>query len=336
VPGRTTPAKHPTMAEIRRIGYSYGMGMRIGFGVPVSGVWATPGNIASFAAKAEAAGYGSLWTFQRLLVPEGSGMDPIYHSVLDPMVAMGYTAAVTSRIRIGVAVLNMPYVSPAVVAKQAATVDVLSAGRLDLGLGLGWMPEEFTLTGGVMARRGARSAEYIDVMRRLWAGDGAGFKGEFYTIPAGRMAPPPVQRPGPPVLMGGLAPVALQRVGRLADGWVTSSRTDLSRIGEGIAVIRSAAEEAGRDPGSIRVVCRGVVRAGAEAKAADGGRLLLSGSYQNIRADTGWLAEQGVTEVFYDLNWDPLIGSPDADPGAARARASEILAELAPDRPSPA
>ena len=128
--------------------------MKIGFGAPVSGVWATPENLASFAASAEAAGYASLWTFQRLMVPEGSAMDPVYHSVLDPMVSLGYLAAVTQRIRLGVAVVNMPYVAPGYLAKMAATADVLSGGRLDLGLGIGWMPEEFTVAGGTMARRG--------------------------------------------------------------------------------------------------------------------------------------------------------------------------------------
>src|SRR5215472_4379541 len=102
--------------------------MRIGFGAPVSGAWATPGNLADFTAQAEAAGYASVWTFQRLIVPEGSAMEPVYHSVLDPMVALGFAAAVTSRIRLGVAVVNMPYLAPAYLAKQAATVDVLSRG----------------------------------------------------------------------------------------------------------------------------------------------------------------------------------------------------------------
>src|ERR1700747_1329923 len=163
--------------------------MRIGFGAPVSGAWATPGGLARFAAEAEAAGYGSLWTFQRLLVPEGSAMEPVYHSVLDPMVALGFAAAVTSRIRLGVAVVNMPYLSPAYLAKQAASVDVLSDGRLDLGLGLGWMPEDSAAAGGVMAGRGARTGEYVQVMRRLWAGGVTEFHGEHYTIPAGRTAP---------------------------------------------------------------------------------------------------------------------------------------------------
>jgi probable F420-dependent oxidoreductase len=307
--------------------------MQIGFGAPVAGAWATPDNLASFAVGAEQAGYASLWTFQRLIVPEGSAMDPVYHSVLDPMVALGYTAAVTSRIRLGVAVLNVPYLSPAIVAKQAATIDVLSGGRLDLGLGIGWMPEEFTLTGASMARRGARAAEFIAVLRHLWADQVAEFSGEFYTVPAARTAPHPVQRPGPPVILGGIVPRALERVGHLADGWVTSSRTDLSRIGEGIKIIRDAADQVGRDPSAIRVICRGVVRAGAPVVVPEGGgRVLLSGSYDDIRGDTEWLSQQGVTEIFYDLNWDPLVGAPDADPAGATARASEILDALAPGR----
>ena len=305
--------------------------MRLGFGAPVSGAWATPDNLRSFAARAEEAGYASLWTFQRLLVPEGSGMEPVYHSVLDPMVALGYLAAVTARIRLCVAVVNAPYVSPAVLAKQAVTVDVLSAGRLELGLGLGWMPEEFAAAGADMARRGARTEEHIRVLRHLWAGGGSAFRGEFYQIPAGHVAPRPVQRPGPPVLLGGTVPRALRRAGEFADGWVTSSRTDLSRISDGIAQVRAAAEQAGRDPAAIRIICRGVVRAGKPLLVPEGGsRVLLSGSFDDIRADTQWLAGQGVTELFYDLNWDPLVGAPDIDPVGAAARAGEILEELAP------
>jgi len=193
------------------------------------------------------------------------------------------------------------------------------------------MPEEFTAAGGVMAGRGARTAEYIEVMRHLWSGRVAGFSGEFYSVPAGWMAPAPVQRPGPPILLGGTAARALERAGRLADGWVTSSRTDLTRIGEGIKMVRAAAEQAGRDPAAIRIVVRGVVRWGAPVTVPEGGgRRPLSGSFGDIRGDAEWLAEQGVTEIFYDLNWDPLVGSPDADPVGAAARATEILDGLAP------
>src|SRR3984893_4595558 len=187
--------------------------MKIGFGAPVAGAWATPEYVAAFSERAEEAGYASLWTFQRLLVPEGSGMEPVYRSVLDPMVALGYVAARTSRIRLGVAILNLPFVSPAYLAKQATTVDVLSGGRLDLGLGIGWMPEEFTVTGGSPARRGARAAEYLAVLRTLWAGEGSPVAREFVSAPAGRQAPRPVQQPGPPVLLGGMSRPAMERAG---------------------------------------------------------------------------------------------------------------------------
>jgi probable F420-dependent oxidoreductase len=304
--------------------------MLIGFGAPVAGAWATPGYLAAFAERAEEAGYASLWSFQRLLVPEGSGMEPVYHSVLDPMVALGFAAARTSRIRLGVAVVNLPFVSPVYLAKQATTVDVLSGGRLDLGLGIGWMPEEFTAAGASTGRRGARTEEYLAVLRTLWGDEVSSFQGEFYAIPAGRQDPKPVQRPGPPVLLGGMSRPAMERAGRLADGWITSSRADLTKIGEAASMIREAASAAGRDPGAIRIICRGVVHAGVESKDADGRRRVLSGSYEQIREDAAWLAEQGVTELFYDLNWDPHVGNPAVTPEAAASRASDILGGLAP------
>jgi probable F420-dependent oxidoreductase len=304
--------------------------MKVGFGLPVSGAWATPDNISRFAELAEASGYSSLWTFQRLLVPEGSAMEPVYHSVLDPIAAMAYAAAVTSRIRLGVAVINAPYVSPGYLAKQAASIDVLSAGRLDLGIGLGWMPEEFAMTGGSMERRGARTAEYVKVLRAIWGTQPVEFRGDFYTVPRGTALPRPVQPGGPPVLLGGTAPVALRRVGRISDGWVTSSRADLSKISESIRIVHDAAAAAGRDPAALRIICRGVLRWGAPASDDAGRHRLLSGDSDQIRDDLSWLGGQGVTEVFCDLNWDPLVGAPDADPAAATERAATILAALAP------
>lgn len=295
--------------------------MLIGLGAPVSGAWATPRLAAEIARMAERAGYSSLWTFQRLLVPDGSDMEPVYQSVLDPMVTLGYLAALTERIRLGVAVVNLPFVSPAVLAKQAATADVLSGGRLDLGLGIGWMPEEFTATGAGTGKRGVRTEEYLAVLRTLWQDEVSAFSGEFYQVPPGRQRPRPVQTPVP-VLLGGLSRPAMERAGRIADGWISSSRADLSGIAEAIAIVQDAAAGAGRGP--VRIVIRGTVRAGG-----DGGRL-LSGGYEKIRSDAAWLAEQGVTELFYDLNWDPLVGSPDADPAEAAGRAREIIESLAP------
>ena len=304
--------------------------MDIGFGAPVAGVWATPRNLTEFARRAERIGYRSLWTFQRLLVPVASGMAPVYHSVLDPLVALGYTAAVTSSIRLGVAVVNYPFLSPLLLAKQAATIDVLSGGRLDLGVGIGWLPEEFTGSGATMAARGARTEEYLSAMRVLWSGENGGFHGSRYEIPPGRQDPPPVQRPGPPVLIGGMSRAAMERAGRIADGWVTASSADLSKIAEYAKIVQETAAAAGRGP--LRIVCRGVVRAGEPVKSSvTGDRQLLSGSFEQIREDTAWLESCGVTEVFYDMNWDPLVGDPAADEGRAVLRASEVLEALAPD-----
>ena len=301
----------------------------------MSGVWATPRDLASFGTQAEEAGYASLWTFQRLLVPEGTPMEPVYQSVLDPLVSLGFLAAGTAQIRLGVALVNLPFVSPGYLAKQATTVDVLSGGRLDLGLGIGWLPEEFELAGASMARRGARADEYVAALHALWNPGPDGLSrlaGEFYSVPPGRQRPTPVQQPGPPIILGGMSRPAMERAGRIADGWMTSSRADLTRIAGDIKIVRAAAVAAGRDPDRVRIVCRGVVHAGEEARNDRGERRLLSGPYDQIRADTDWLAERGVTELFYDLNWDPLIGSPDVEHAAAVARAAEIMAALAPAR----
>jgi probable F420-dependent oxidoreductase len=300
------------------------IGMQIGVGAPISGAWATPENLARVAEEAEGLGYASLWTLQRLLVGTDQDLHPVYHSVLDPITALAFAAARTSRIRLGVGVINLPFVPPAYLAKQAATLDVLSTGRLDLGLGVGWSPAEFTASGASTARRGPRTVEYVQVLHTLWADEVSGFDGEFYTIPPSRMLPKPVQRPGPPLILGGGVPAALQRAGRIADGWISSSGADLTRLADDIALVRKGAEEAGKDPAAVRVIVRGVVRADGPAAR------LLSGSYDKIRQDAAWLGEQGVTELFYDLNYDRAIGSPDADPAAGVDRALKIIHALRP------
>ncbi|GAA1649240.1 TIGR03619 family F420-dependent LLM class oxidoreductase [Georgenia ruanii] len=297
--------------------------MDIGFALPVSGAWATPANIAAVARRAEELGYASLWTFQRLLVPEGSRLPPVYASVLDPVVALGFAAAVTERVRLGTAVVNLPFVAPVLLAKQMVTLDVLSGGRLDVGLGLGWQPEEFEASGTPMERRGARAEEYLACLLALWGPDPVEFEGEFYRVPRASVQPKPVQRPAPPVLLGASAPSALARIGRLADGWISSSRADPADLADPIERVRAGARAAGRDPDRLRFVCRGVLR---EAPRT----IPLTGSLEEVRADLPELAAQGITEVFVDLNFDPTVGHPDADPVASMRRAHAVLEALAP------
>ena len=299
--------------------------MEIGFALPVSGAWATPGNVIELARRAEALGYRSLWTFQRLLVPEGSRLPPVYTSVLDPVVTLAHAAAVTDRIRLGTAIVNMPFQPPVLLAKQLATLDVLSGGRLDVGLGLGWQPEEFAAAGTPYERRGARAEEYLACLRALWGPDPVTFSGRLYEVPSAVVRPKPVQQPAPPVLLGAAAPRALERVGRLADGWISASRADLTDLATSIRLVRDSARAHGRDPDALRFVCRGVVR----ATPRDGP---LTGTLDDVRSDLPALAAQGVTELFADLNFDPAIGSPGADPAASVRRAHEVLEALAPER----
>ncbi|HEY0531771.1 MAG TPA: TIGR03619 family F420-dependent LLM class oxidoreductase [Actinoplanes sp.] len=300
--------------------------MLISFGAPVSGAWGEPGALGQFAQRAEELGYHGLWAFQRLLVGADQQLGPEYQSVLDPLLALSYAAALTSRIRLGVAVINLPYLAPAYLAKQASTLDVLSHGRAEIGLGTGWSEPEFRATGSDPAPRGRRTEEYLAVLRSLFVDETASFEGQIYSLPPSRMAPRPVQAGGPPILLGGTADAALRRAGRIAAGWVSSSRARLADIERGAQVVRRAAEEAGRDPDEVRIVVRGVVRAGVRDD-----RFPLSGDWEQIRAGARLYAEAGVTELFYDLNWDPLVGGPAADPGAAADRAEEIVTALAPE-----
>ncbi|WP_041841353.1 LLM class flavin-dependent oxidoreductase [Actinoplanes friuliensis] len=300
--------------------------MLISCGCPVSGVWADPLSVTGFAMRAEELGYHTLWSFQRLLAGADQNLAPVYQSVLDPLLALTYAAARTTQIRLGVAVINLPYVSPTYLAKQASTLDVLSGGRFDLGLGTGWSEVEFAATGSDPNPRGRRTEEYLAVLRTLFRGGQVSHAGEFYTVPPSVMAPPPVQAGGPPILLGGTADVALRRAGRIADGWVSSSKASLDDIARGTQIVRRAAEESGRDPDSVRIIVRGVVQAGLRDD-----NVPLSGTWDQIRGGARLYEEAGVTELFYDLNWDPFIGSPDGDPRAAGERAEEILTALTPN-----
>ena len=196
--------------------------MRIGFAAPTSGSWATPRILKELCGEADQLGYASLWTFQRLLYPTGTQIGETYHSVLEPMVSLAYLAACTERTRLGVAIVNFPFISPILLAKQAAAIDVLSEGRLLLGLSLGWAPEEFEASGATTERRGPRLEEYISCLDAIFTGS-VDFKGEFYTVPSSEVLPKPVQQPRPPVLLGGVVPAALKRAGRVSDGWISSS-----------------------------------------------------------------------------------------------------------------
>ncbi|MBV9871630.1 MAG: TIGR03619 family F420-dependent LLM class oxidoreductase [Frankiaceae bacterium] len=303
--------------------------MQIGFGAPVSGTWASPANQIEIAQRAEALGYHSLWTFSRILLPDAPPdqlLAPPYRSVHDPLAVAAFLAGVTSRARLGLAVVNLPFYAPLVLAKLLTSIDILSAGRLDAGLGLGWAQEEFTAAGATLEGRGARAEEYIACLREIWSEDPVEWNGEHYTIPRGHVQPKPVQDPMP-VLLGGTAPVALRRAGRIADGWISSSRFPADQIPAAIATINEAAEAAGRDVSALRYIVRGSLRLRDVDREDDPA---LTGTAAKLKADLAAYADAGTTEVFLDLNFDEEIGSPDADPARSMAVAHEVLETFAP------
>ena len=278
--------------------------------------------MTAVAGAAEAHGFRGVWTFQRLLYDER--LPAVYHHVLDPVVSLGFAAAVTDRVRLGIAVVNAPFYAPVTLAKQLMALDILSGGRLDAGLGLGWSDLEYTAAGVPMTDRGRRFDEWLDCLDVLLTNEDVAFEGEFYTVPASRIGPVLSRRP--PVLIGGSAPRALRRAGSRGDGWISNSRASLEDIRTAVIAVRDAAEKAGKPRDAVRCVVRGVTRLRDEP-ADDGDRAPLQGTLEQIRDDLARYAAADVDEVFLDLNFDSArVGNPSADP----ARSMELAAALMP------
>ena len=185
--------------------------MRIGLHALGIGTGARPEVIRAVAIAAEAAGFATLWSGEHVVMvdapasrypysPDGQIAVPAAADWLDPLLGLSYTAAVTSRIELATGVLLLPEHNPVLAAKQAATLDVLSGGRLTLGVGIGWSAEEFAALGIEFRRRGPRTAEYVAAMRALWADDVASFSGEFVRFDAVRVNPKPVRARRIPVV----------------------------------------------------------------------------------------------------------------------------------------
>jgi probable F420-dependent oxidoreductase len=263
------------------------------------------------ARRAEELGYASAWVFQRLLYPVAPRNEyygspgpwpEAFRSALDPIVALTWAAAHTRRIRLGVSVLIMPFYQPVVLAKQLATLDVVAAGRLDVGVGIGWSLDEFEAAAVPSDRRGARADEFLAALSAVWADDPVEFAGEFYRIPRSFVRPKPVQRPRPPLLVGGYSESVLRRAATLADGY-TGGNIPLADLEGVVARVRAAALAAGRDPERFPIVCRGSFRLTPEALGA--GRRALWGSADEVRDDIARYETAGVTELFLDANFQP-------------------------------
>ena len=246
--------------------------MRFGVALPQFGPAARDPNapflIGEVARAADQLGYYVVWTAEHLIFPSEirtpypygerapfDVTDPVY----DAAATLAYVAAMTRRVRLGTSVIVLPYHHPIALAKQLATIDVLSRGRLIVGVASGWLREEFALLGVPFEQRGALTDEYIELLRRLWTDREVNFRGRFFSLDNAISFPKPMQQPYPPVWIGGDSAAALQRVARCGDGWMAPPR-DLDHLQVGIHVIRAAAAAAGRDPVSIGIATSGGAR----------------------------------------------------------------------------
>jgi probable F420-dependent oxidoreductase len=258
---------------------------------------------------AEAAGFDSVITVDHVVFPHSYTSVYPYApggrlpggpggALPDPLIWMAAMAAVTQKLRFMTGVIILPLRNPFVLAKQVATLDHMSGGRIELGIGVGWLKEEFEAVGVPFEKRGKRSDEYIAVMRKLWAEDGVSFAGEFVNFHEVSSNPKPVRR-SVPIVIGGHSEAAAKRAGRLGDGFFPSIGTQVDIVPL-FDVVRRTAEAAGRDPKSVEIM----------AGCPD----LLPGSTKDPRAAIEERVKQGVGRIILPV-WRYL---PDLEDGLGR------------------
>ena len=294
--------------------------MLIGAKLQNSGSLPMERGIPELAAVLEASGADSIWVSDHVVMPreiksrypfaaDGRATWPSDTPYIEAMIALALAAAATRRVRLGTAVLVLPLRNPVMFAKQAASLDATSHGRLELGLGAGWLEEEFDALNVPFHRRGVQLSEWIAIARECWTGFPARRSSEDYLLPADTVClPSPPHRI--PVLLGGHSDLALRRVGTLADGWLgqqSASELDPDSIVSARTRFMDAARRAGREDGSIRTVLRIVESAGHAEAVAD-----------NLAS----LAQAGVDEVIVDLSWQ----SDDQDAQLSLLRAAAAAA----------
>jgi probable F420-dependent oxidoreductase len=278
--------------------------MKLGAKLPNTGTAAVSGSVAHSvtrrARELEAAGFDSLWVSDHVVLPaeinswypfaaDGRASWPSDSPWLETIVVLAAAAASTERIRLGTAVLVIPQRNPILLAKQLASVAQVAGGRLAVGVGAGWLREEFEALDAPFTERGARMVEWIELMRSVWTGRPARYDGKHYHLPADVLALPAPSAPIP-ILIGGHSDRALRRAGALANGWLgqqAATAFDRVTLDREIGIVRAAATDAGRDPTRLQIVLRVVESAGRAEVVAD------------ALAD---LAAAGVDEIIVDVD----------------------------------
>jgi probable F420-dependent oxidoreductase len=294
--------------------------VQIGFNLPNSGPLSGVASMTRIATEGEAMGFDYLTVTDHVVLPDmkvpgypysesGEFYEDAPTERHEQLIGLSYIAAKTSRIRLVAAVLVVPHRPAVLAAKMLATLDVLSGGRLVVGIGAGWLKAEFdAVVTTPFPERGRVTDEYIDAFKVLWTERSPRFAGRYTTFENIVLEPKPVQRPHPPIWVGGEGPAALRRAARVGDAWYPIGSNNahlydtLPRLEAGIAKLHKAVADAGRAPGSVKVAFR-VKRYGAAvpARASDGGRRLFSGSEAELIADLRALEALGVTAIDIDF-----------------------------------
>ncbi|MDA1188286.1 MAG: LLM class F420-dependent oxidoreductase [Chloroflexi bacterium] len=217
---------------------------------------------AVVASRAEELGFDSLWLPEHPIIPvefstpvtfaDDGKLPKYYYDTIDPFVALGKASAVTKTLKLATGICLVPERHPLLLAKEVATIDLLSQGRFIFGIGAGWLKEETEIMGGNFERRWAQTKESVLAMKELWTKTKSEFHGEFYDFPPVYSFPRPIQRPHPPVILGGHAKRVFERVVEWGDGWVPTLVSP-EKLREGRETLNRLAEAAGRDPKSIEV-----------------------------------------------------------------------------------
>jgi probable F420-dependent oxidoreductase len=280
--------------------------MLAGATLPHLGSATSPEALVEAARRAEALDYASVWVAERLLYPtdprtpypaspDGS-LPPFYTHVYTPIETLTWVAAHTSKVAVGTSVLNMPFHNPVMLARQLATLDQFSGGRVRLGLGQGWSADEMEAAGASLKGRAARADEFVEVLKKVWTTDPVQHRGEHFSVPRSILQPKPVQQPRPPIYMAAYAPSALERVGKTADGWMPAG-VPLAAIGPMMDGVRAAARAAGRDPAALKLV---ILAFPAILEQSPGeGRPDFVGTLDEVRRDVATARDLGASEIIF-------------------------------------
>jgi probable F420-dependent oxidoreductase len=294
--------------------------MQIGFNLPLAGALSAPETMTRIAVEGEAMGFDYACLSDHVIEPRSIHARYPYSETgefprgsrgerHEQLTTMAFLAGKTARIKFLTSVMVVPHRPAVLSAKILATIDVLSGGRTIVGIGAGWLEEEFVALGvPPFAERGAVTDEYMQAFRELWTKDNPSFDGRYVKFADVTFAPKPVQKPHPPLWIGGESGPAMRRAARLGDGWYPigtnpAHRLDtLARFRAGAERLRRLTAEAGRDPASVALAYR-VHRHGAQvpATADNGERTLFSGSAADIRADLAAFRELGVVAVDFNF-----------------------------------